>query len=88
MRQNALIVFFERNVRVLVPLHESKVCNDCVPYTFTIQNLTYYHTFVALVCTIVQKYGVLVVDTPVDTVSRNLNSVQINRAGRKNLFLF
>ena len=86
--QDALVVLFERNVRVLVPLHESEVCNDCVPYTFTVQNLTYHHTFVTLVCTIVQKYGILVVDAPVNTVSRNLNRVQINRAGRKNLFLF
>ena len=88
MRQDALIVLFERDIRVLVPFHESEVCNNRIPYTFAVQNLTYYHTFVTLVCTIVQKYGVLVVDTPVDTVSRNLNPVQIDRAGRKNLFLF
>ena len=88
MRQYALFVLFERNVRVLVPLHESKVCNDCISYTFAVQNLTYHHTIVALACAIVQKYGVLVVHAPVDTVGRNLNPVQIYRAGRKNLFPF
>ena len=88
MRQYALFVLFERNVRVLVPLHESKVCNDCIPYTFAVQNFADHHTFVALACAIVQKYGVLVVDAPIDTVGRNLNPVQIDRAGRENLFLF